>query len=256
MSADYFNSHLAHFVVSLGPGDFWQLHLDTVLVSVLVALMILGSISWILRQVNPDKASYGQVALESFYDLISRETVAGTGQNNLTVNALVFSTFAWIVGMNLLDLLPINAVNFIYSTYTQQENALYSFKIVPTADLNMDLALATVVASSLVYFSITRKGGLGYIKYWFSQPFGILAFPANIVLNLIEDVVQPLALGLRLFFNMFAGEILTLVISGSPFFFRILLGTSWSMFHGVLVLFQAYIFMSLMLAYINHAQSH
>ena len=153
--------------------------------------------------------------------------------------------------------LPVDIVSWILTNVFHQQE----FRIVPTADVNTTFALSLSVFLLMIYFSIAVKGLGGWIHELFCAPFGSnpILWPFNFLFNLVEYVSKPLSHSLRLYGNMYAGEIIFLLLwlwaatSLSGAFFGALLGVGWSIFHILIVVLQAYIFMMLTIVYISMA---
>ena len=178
---------------------------------------------------------------------------------------LGMTLFTWVVAMNAMDLLPLDLPGGIASML----GAGY-FRVVPTADLNGTVAMAIVVLVLIVGYAIRAKGVGGYLHEWIAAPFGsnpILWIP-NIFLNAVELIAKPVSLSMRLFGNMYAGEILFMLIAllgmafaasigGVALFVgQVIFGAAWAVFHILIVLLQAYIFMVLPVVYISMAEEH
>ena len=174
--------------------------------------------------------------------------------------------FTWVIAMNTMDLLPLD----LPGAMAKMAGAEY-WRVVPTADLNGTVAMALVVLVLIVTYAIRAKGVGGYLHEWVSAPFGghPLLWVPNIILNAVELLSKPVSLGMRLFGNMFAGELLFMLIallgfmvvgatfgSAAGFIGQILLGTAWAIFHILIVVLQAYIFMVLPIVYISMAEDH
>jgi F-type H+-transporting ATPase subunit a len=140
---------------------------------------------------------------------------------------------------------------------------------VPTADLNGTAAMAIVVFALIIIFSVRAKGFAGYGHEWVSAPFGIWFAPANLLLNIVELLAKPVSLAMRLFGNMYAGELLFMLIallgftvvgatvgSALGLLGQIVMGTAWAIFHILIVVLQAYIFMVLPIVYISMSEEH
>ena len=175
------------------------------------------------------------------------------------------SLFTWVVAMNAMDLLPLDLPGGIAAL----ADAHY-FRVVPTADLNGTVAMALVVFVLILVYAIRAKGAGGYLHEWIAAPFGnhpALWIP-NIFLNAVELVAKPVSLSMRLFGNMYAGEIVFMLIAllGMAFSFslggslalvgQVIAGAGWAVFHILIVLLQAYIFMVLPIVYISMAEEH
>ena len=166
----------------------------------------------------------------------------------------------WALLMNAMDFLPVDIVAWFTHFF-----APHGFRIVPTADVNTTFALALSVWLLMIYFSIAVKGLGGWIHELFCTPFGanVLLWLPNFLFNLVEYISKPLSHSLRLFGNMYAGEIIFLLLwmmAGAGLagaLFAVPLGLVWAIFHILIVLLQAYIFMMLTIVYISMAhESH
>jgi F-type H+-transporting ATPase subunit a len=187
------------------------------------------------------------------------------GDRNRFVAPAALTVFVWIVLMNSMDFIPADLAGL--ATHGVSE---HGFRIVPTADVNTTFALALSVWLLMIGFSISAKGLGGWIHELFCAPFGAnpLLWPANFLFNMVEYLSKPLSHSLRLFGNMYAGEILFLLLwmwaahsSFSNDYFigwiaSVVLGLLWSGFHILIVLLQAYIFMMLTVVYIAMAHEH
>lgn len=260
---DYILHHLTHLKVGEG---FWTWHVDTLVMSTLLAITV-GWVFWAAAR----KATAGVPGkFVGFIEMVV-EFVDGQvgdiyhGDRRFLV-ALGLSLFTWIIAMNAMDLLPLDLPGGIASWF----GANY-WRVLPTADLNGTIAMAIVVLFIIVYAAIRAKGLGGYLHEWISAPFGShpLLWIPNAALNFVELLAKPVSLGMRLFGNMFAGELLFMLIAllgfavvgftlGSAFAFlgQILMGTIWAIFHILIVVLQAYIFMVLPIVYIAMAEEH
>jgi len=195
------------------------------------------------------------------------------GSSRSFLTALAFTLFTWIVAMNTMDLLPLDLPAFIAGA-AGHEHAFW--RVLPTADLNGTIAMALVVLFLVIAYAIRAKGMGGYLHEWIAAPFGnhwALWIP-NLVLNAVELLAKPVSLGMRLFGNMFAGELLFMLIAllglvagehlsgllgigpAAAFLGQVAFGAGWAIFHILIVLLQAYIFMVLPIVYISMAEQH
>jgi F-type H+-transporting ATPase subunit a len=174
---------------------------------------------------------------------------------------LALTVFVWVLLMNSMDFLPVDWVAL--GTHHISE---HGFRIVPTADVNTTFALALTVWGLMIFYSIRVKGLGGWIHELFCAPFGIkpawmapLLMCFNLLFNLVEYISKPLSHSLRLFGNMYAGEIIFLLLwmmaatSLAGTAFAALLGLGWAIFHILIVVLQAYIFMMLTIVYVAMA---
>jgi F-type H+-transporting ATPase subunit a len=181
------------------------------------------------------------------------------GDRNRFVAPLALTVFLWVVLMNAMDFLPADLVGLV--THNVHE---HGFRYVPTADVNTTFALSISVLVLTIYFAIAVKGVGGWLHELFFAPFGKhpLLVPANFLFQMVEYLSKTLSHSLRLFGNMYAGEILFLLlwmwaatgIAGTVF--GSILGLGWAIFHILIVLLQAYIFMMLTVVYISMAHEH
>ena len=259
--SQYIQHHLSFFRAPVGEGGFWTLHVDSIVTSVLLGLVGLGFIWWVVRGATSGVPGKRQALIELLFEFID-EQVKGIfhhGDRNRFVAPLALTVFVWVVLMNAMDFLPADLVAL--ATHNLSE---HGFRYVPTADVNTTFALALSVWLLMIFFAISAKGLGGWIHELFCAPFGSnpLLWPANLLFNLVEYVSKPLSHSLRLFGNMYAGEILFLLLwmwaaTGlAGVFFGFWLGLGWAIFHILIVLLQAYIFMMLTVVYIAMAHEH
>lgn len=248
----YIQHHL--HALQIGEG-FWTLNLDTIIVGILMAALIVGLGYKVTRNLKADVPGNLQNFLElivEFVDTQIRDTFLS--RPSPLVGPIAFSIFTWIFLMNSMDFLPVDlvpkAANYLFG-------ADY-FKVVPTTDPFTTFALALSVFFLTLGYNIKIKGLKNYLKNYLSHPFGIWLMPFNIFMTIVEELAKPLALALRLFGNMFAGELVFLLIALLPWWILWLPGSIWAIFHILVVTLQAFIFMVLTIMYLNmaHEGSH
>jgi F-type H+-transporting ATPase subunit a len=253
--SEYISHHLAFF--SKGEG-FWALNVDSIIVAIVLGFVGLGFFWWIAKGATSGVPSKKQAFVELCFDFVT-DQVKGIfhGNPHKFVAPLALTVFVWVLLMNSMDFLPVDIVALVLPSH--------GFRIVPTADVNTTFALALTVWALMIGFAVKEKGVGGFIHELFCAPFGSnpLLWPLNFLFNLVEYVSKPLSHSLRLFGNMYAGEIIFLLLwlmaavglVGS--FFAIILGLGWAIFHILIVALQAYIFMMLTIVYIQMAhESH
>jgi len=190
-------------------------------------------------------------------------------ESRKAVAPLGLTLFVWIFLMNAMDLLPVDLFPVTWQGITGDHHAL--LRVVPTADLNTSLALAIGVLCVCIYYNIKIKGGKGWVHELFTAPFGPFLAPANFLLNILEFLSKTVSHGMRLFGNMYAGELVFLLIAllGGAwaagghfslmdpvlFVFHIVAGAAWAIFHILIITLQAFIFMALAFVYIGQAHS-
>jgi F-type H+-transporting ATPase subunit a len=259
--SEYIQHHLTFFRKPIGEGGFWSVNVDSVLVAVLLGVVGIGFLWWVVRGATSGVPSKRQAFVEVLFDFID-EQVKGIfhhGDRNRFIAPLALTVFVWVVLMNAMDFLPADLVGLV--THNVSE---HGFRYVPTADVNTTFALALSVWVMMIGFAISAKGLGGWLHELFCAPFGAnpLLWPANFLFNLVEYVSKPLSHSLRLFGNMYAGEILFLLLwmwaatglAGT--IFGSILGLGWAIFHILIVLLQAYIFMMLTVVYLAMAHEH
>ncbi|ULJ60697.1 F0F1 ATP synthase subunit A [Wielerella bovis] len=286
--ADYIKHHLQSLTslsdVTEGQGlqniaDFSFINLDAIFFSALLG--ILGS--YILYR-GAQKATSGvptrfQAAVEILFEFVDDmcKSIIHNEKSRKAVAPVGLTLFVWIFLMNAMDLLPVDLLPRVFQGMTGEHHAL--LRVVPTADLNTTLAIAIGVLLMCIYYSIKIKGLGGWGHELISAPFGangavakIILMPINFVMNVLEFFSKTVSHGMRLFGNMYAGELVFLLIAllggawastGSVslldpilFIFHILAGLAWAIFHILVITLQAFIFMALAFVYIGQAHEH
>jgi len=263
-AAEYMTHHLNHQKVVLGPFTW---NVDTLLMSTLLAAVIAALLMIAARRARSDRAPTGlTLFVEFIYDWVDGQVAEGYRGARRFMASMALALVVWIVAMNALDLLPADVPADLASLA-----GAHLWHVLPTADINGTFALAFVVAVLSIIAGVRAKGVGGFLHEWIAVPLGgnpALWLP-NIFLNLVELLSRPVSLALRLFGNMFAGELMFLLIAlftlnaVGPnastiglFILQVLLGLAWSIFDLLIALLQAYIFMLLPIVYIAMAEEH
>lgn len=165
---------------------------------------------------------------------------------------LALTIFVWVFLMNLMDLLPIDLLPYIPVSISL---ALSALRVVPSADVDITLSMALGVFILILFYSIKMKGIGGFAKELTLQPFNHWAFiPVNLILEGVSLLSKPISLGLRLFGNMYAGELIFILIAGLlPWWSQWILNVPWAIFHILIITLQAFIFMVLTIVYLSMA---
>jgi F-type H+-transporting ATPase subunit a len=259
----YIHHHLSYWTVGQG---FWSLNVDTLLFSV-----GLGSILLLVMYLTARRATVGVPGRwQSFVEYIVVWINGNVKQifhyENPLIAPLAITLFVWIWVMNFMDIVPVDllprfgqflGMNVFGATDPEQ---VY-LKVVPTNDMNMTFGLSLGVFVLTLYYSFTKKGLVGYGKEFIGHPFEakhpvakvVLILP-NILMNVVETISKPLSLSLRLFGNLFAGEILFILIAMLPWWgtpFTLL----WMLFHLLIITIQAFVFMMLTVVYLGMAHT-
>lgn len=257
---EYIGHHLTFF--KSGGGDFWTLHVDTLVMAVIVGVIGIGFFWWVARGATAGVPSRKQAFVELVFNFVD-EQVKGIfhGDRHQFIAPAALTVFVWVFLMNALDFLPVDIMGWFYEHVLH----LHNWRSVPTADVNTTFALSLSVWLLMLYYSIAVKGLGGWIHELFCAPFGSNPFlwPANFLFNLVEYISKPLSHSLRLYGNIYAGEIIFLLlwlwaatgVTGTVF--GSILGAGWAIFHILIVALQAFIFMMLTVVYLSMAhESH
>lgn len=257
----YISHHLSFLQKPVGAGDFWVLHVDTVVTSLILGILAFGFLWWVVRGATSGIPGRRQAFVELAIEFVD-DQVKGIfhGDRHAFVAPAALTVFVWVLLMNAMDFLPVDWMAGLTKALGAPE-----WRMVPTADVNTTFALALAVWFLMIFYSIKVKGMGGWIHELFCSPFGghPLLWPANFLLNIIEYVSKPLSHSLRLFGNMYAGELIFLLLglwaatglAGT--IFGAILGAGWAIFHILIVVLQAFIFMMLTVVYLAMAhESH
>lgn len=238
------------------------INVDTLLTTVFLAVVTFGLLWWVVRGATAGVPTRRQAFVELLFEFVSEQAsgIFTHGDINKFVAPLALTVGLLVLMLNAMDFLPIDIMSLFYEHALGQEH----WRGVPTADINTTFALALSVWFLMLFFSVKVKGLGGWIHELFCSPFGSNPFlwPFNFVFNLVEYISKPLSHSLRLFGNMYAGELIFLLLGmlaaigvggaiAAAFF-----GTLWSLFHVLIVGLQAYIFMMLTVVYISMAHEH
>jgi F-type H+-transporting ATPase subunit a len=257
---EYINHHLTFLTKPVGTGgDFWTINVDTILSSIFVAVVTFGFLWLVTRKATAGVPSKTQAFVELAFDFVNDQVKSIYHGSSKIVAPIALTTFALVLLLNAMDFLPIDIV-----TAGLHALGFEHFRFVPTADVNTTFALALAVFGLMIFYSIKIKGLGGWIHELFCSPFGSnpLLWPFNLLFNLVEYVSKPLSHSLRLFGNMYAGEIIFLLLGMwaatgiAGVIFGAVLHVGWSIFHILIVGQQAYIFMMLTVVYISMAHEH
>jgi F-type H+-transporting ATPase subunit a len=273
--SEYVTHHLKHWTVSIGDGAFWTLNVDSLLMSISIGVLGLGLFWFMGRRATSGVPGKLQAFLEIAVEFIDTQVRDVFHGDRKFVAPLALTIFVWIFLMNAMKMLPVDLPPGIAKAAGSEY-----FRAVPTTDLNITLAMSTTVLFLMFAFAIKAKGAFGFGKELFTAPFHahgmgmkIVLAPANFGLNVIEYLSKPVSLAMRLFGNMYAGELVFLLIAllgaaGGHFIMdvggfagttggilaflgAVLAGAGWSIFHILVITLQAFIFMILTVVYLS-----
>lgn len=257
--------------------DFSIINYDSMFWALLMGLIAVYFMWRGARRATPGVPGKMQAFVELLVDMVEQQAVSivPNQESRKFIAPLALTVFIWIVLMNALDLVPVDLMPWIWKVTglgAHVGDPLYYHKILPTADLNIPLGMSLGVLLLMLYYGIKIKSPGGFVKELFTAPFhahgfaAILLAPANFLLNLVEYAAKSVSMGMRLFGNMFAGELVFMLIAllGGAYtgfnasslalgFGHVLAGSIWAIFHILIILLQGFIFMMLTLVYLGQA---
>ena len=262
---EYIQHHLTHNTTQVAGNAF---HLDSWVISLALGLLACLLLWSKARKATAGVPSRGQAFVELVVEFVDGQVKDAFHGNRKFIAPLALTIFVWVVFMNTMDLLPLDLPSAVIQAVAGEEAAHHTYlRIVPTADINTTFAMSITVFLLIIFYSIKAKGGWGFTKELFTAPFhghGVMAIvlaPFNLFLNLVEYLSKPVSLGMRLFGNMYAGELLFMLIAGLfaswyTFIPGVFINAGWAIFHILIILLQAFIFMVLTVVYLAMAHEH
>ena len=256
---EYITGHLTHFARPIGEaGGFWTVHWDTVITTLVVGAITFGFLWLVTRAATSGVPGKRQAVVELLVDFVHGQAKSIYHGASTLVAPLALSTFVLVFALNSMDFLPVDVTAKLTHTFAPH------WRIVPTADVNTTFALALSVFFLMIFFGIRSKGLGGWLWELMTTPFGKfpLLWPANLLMNIVEYLSKPLSHSLRLYGNIYAGEIIFLLLglwaatglAGT--IFGGVLNLGWAIFHILIVTLQAFIFMMLTVVYLSMAEEH
>lgn len=258
-SASYVQHHLQHLTLNLKtmtlgaaqPG-FWVLNLDTFLISLILGITFLTLFRRVAAKMTAGVPGRLQNFIEILVEFVDKTVKDSFHGKSTLIAPLALTIFTWVFLMNFMDLLPVDLLPQAMSLF-----GIHYLRVVPTADANTTFGMSIAVFFLIMFYSVKIKGFSGFGKELLVHPFGRYAFFINVPFNLLEHLVRPVSLSLRLFGNMFAGELIFILVALLPWWIQWTLGGVWAIFHILIILIQAFIFMMLTIVYLSLAhESH
>lgn len=243
----------AHSEAEAKDMGFWSINVDTMGISVVLGLLFLVLFMTVSRKVTSGVPGGLQNVIEIIIEFVQgsiRNTFHGTCD---FLGPVALTIFCWVFFMNLMDLVPVDLIPLAAQAIAGDSHLF--FKAVPTTDVNITIGLSFSVFILILYYSIKNKGLGGFLGELAFHPFGKAALPLNLVMEVPALLAKPVSLALRLFGNLFAGEIIFLVVALLGYW-QFLLHVPWAIFHLLVVPLQAYLFMMLTIVYLNQAHQH
>jgi F-type H+-transporting ATPase subunit a len=266
--------YIVHHLTNLhGGGEgFWAINLDSVFFSVLLAVVFGGAFYIAARHAQRNMASGMPSKFQNFCEVIvefvdTQVRDSFHGESKL-IAPLALTIFCWVFLYNAMDLLPVDFLPWAANGVFNIEH----LRSVPSTDLNVTFGMSITVFLLVIFYSIKMKGAGGFASELLFHPFGKWLLPFNLLLNMIEHLARPVSLGLRLFGNMYAGEmifmLLALMTLSTGFggllsvggilgtLAHLVFGLAWAIFHILIITLQAFIFMMLTIVYLSMAHEH
>ena len=254
-AAQYIEHHLQHLAYNvktgqwIDDGSFWVLNVDSLVMAWIVGFAFLFIFRYVAARVTAGIPGKLQNFVESMLDFTSGLVKESFHGECALIAPLALTIFCWVFLMNFMDLLPVDLVPRILGLFGVEH-----FKVVPTADPNMTFGISFGVFLLIVYYNFKIKGPVGVLKESLTFPFGPWLFPINIMFRLVEELVKPFSLSLRLFGNMFAGELIFILVAAMlPWWTQWIPAGAWAIFHILIITIQAFILMMLTIVYLTMA---
>lgn len=280
--AEYIQHHLVH-LTSTGQKqssivDFSLINLDSVFFAVFLGLLSVFVLWLAARKATSGVPGRFQAAVELLVEMVDNQAkgVIHNAQSRRLIAPMALTIFVWIFMMNFMDMLPVDLLPALWGQYYQAigHDPHHAYlRVVPSADLSTTLGLSVSVLLLCLFYNIKIKGMGGWLHELVSAPFGTSRNPlwalllgiANFSMQMIEFIAKTVSHGMRLFGNMFAGELVFMLIAllggyaalslsgGLLFVGHVVAGTIWTLFHILIITLQAFIFMMLALIYLGQA---
>jgi len=250
---EYIGHHLTNLTGAVGAGPFWVVHIDSLIVAGVLGVISLGLMWRAAAAASTGVPGRFQAFVEMVYEFVDGQVRDVFHGDRSFIAPLCLTIFVWVLFMNAMDLIPVDFVPKFLALF-----GVHYFKAVPTTDLNTTFAMSITVFLLIIFFSFKAKGTGGFVHELFTAPFGshwALWIP-NFLLNIIELLSKPVSLAMRLFGNMYAGELVFLLIALLPWWVQWLPGAGWAIFHILIITLQAFIFMVLTAVYLGMAHEH
>ena len=275
--AEYVQHHLTHNKVNVA-GGFWHVHMDSLVMSIGLGILAMSLFWLVARKATAGVPGKLQAFIEIVIEFIDGQVKDVFHGSRKIVAPIALTIFVWVLAMNVMDFIPLELVGSTANMLGADSDHLY-WRLVPTADINITLAMSVTVFFLMIGFAISAKGIGGFGHELISAPFGdkFWLYPINLGMNIVEYVSKVASLALRLFGNMYAGELVFMLIAllaaaGGHFLLAeglvikaggalaylgaVIAGAGWAIFHVLIVLLQAFIFMILTTVYLSISVEH
>jgi F-type H+-transporting ATPase subunit a len=257
--------YIVHHLTNLSVGEgFWTFHLDTLFWSIGLAVLFAWSFYKAASVATTDTPRGWLSFVEMIVDFVDEQVRSTFHGSSKLIAPMALTIFCWVFSMNFMDLIPVDLLPVLASGV-----GVHYLKVVPTTDMNATFGMSITVFILIFFYNVKIKG-THLIKEFCTVPFGIALAPINIMFRLIEECAKPISLALRLFGNLYAGELIFILIAlftlghtvgsladgAGPmvlFVAQVFLGLVWAIFHILIITLQAFIFMMLTIVYLSMA---
>ncbi len=239
---------LAHSAEEAKEMGFWAFHVDTLGFSIALGALFIFLFSKAAKSATSGVPGGLQNFVEWILEFVEDNVKSSFTGKNSFIGAMGMTVFVWILLMNAMDLVPVDFIPYLASLM-----GVHFLKVVPTTDPNATMGMALSVFALTLYYSFKIKRPGGFLAELAFHPFPKYMFPVNLLLEGVSLIAKPISLGLRLFGNMYAGEMIFILIALLPWYVQWTLSLPWAIFHILIVTLQAFIFMVLTIVYMDMA---
>lgn len=265
-AGEYIVHHLQHLTAGSG---FWTVNVDSIFYSIVLGVLTVWVLRMAARSATAGVPGKFQAAVEVLVEMVENQAkgIVHNATSRKLVAPLALTVFIWVFLMNAMDLIPVDLLPAIWHIAGPAIGAPDYMRVVPTADLSITMGLSVGVLLVCLVYNVKIKGAGGWIHELFTAPFGnsIFLYPFNFAMQIIEFVAKTVSHGMRLFGNLYAGELIFMLIAlmGGAWSLsatgiglaigHVIAGTVWAIFHILIITLQAFVFMMLALVYIGQA---
>ncbi len=244
------HEYIEHHLTFLTVGEGWSgINLDSMIMVWLFGIVFILAFRFAVSKGTKGVPGRFQCLIELIFEFVDGLVKEIFQSKDKLIGPLALTIFVWVLLMNSIDLLPIDFVPALTNAM-----GISHFRDLPSADVNVTMSMALGVFILVLGYTLKTKGLKGFIKELTTQPFDTpFLYPVNFILELVTLISKPISLGLRLFGNMYAGEMIFILIALMPWWMQWALSVPWALFHILIVILQAFIFMVLTVVYLGMA---
>ncbi|EKO3946607.1 F0F1 ATP synthase subunit A [Vibrio fluvialis] len=244
------HEYIEHHLTFLTSGEGWSgINIDSMIMVWVLGIAFILAFRFAVSKGTKGVPGRFQCFIELIFEFVENIVSEIFLAKDKLIGPLALTIFVWVLLMNAIDLLPIDFIPAITRML-----GIDHFRDLPSADVNITMSMALGVFALVIFYTLKNKGIKGFIKELTTQPFSHpLLYPVNFVLELVTLISKPISLGLRLFGNMYAGEMIFILIALMPWWMQWALSVPWALFHILIVVLQAFIFMVLTVVYLGMA---